>query len=251
ARALYGRSAFAQTRPCSGPHSVEVYKAVAMSDVQPQVADYGQLLEPQTAAYQELALQVDRACMNQTLFNVANATGINNAVVAPAFPDGVTLGWAPPSPQQWAAGQRVFACTLTQKSPSALLYSTVFSGSFPTEDRTCIDNRALEYVDCARQHNRERIGLIDLRAAVGTGQVPGPASIKNGTVPVSAVLYQALDRACTTYLKQISDTTRLTGVAEIDADQWPTPTGTYPVACEADTAPAKPVITTEGSVFDR
>ncbi|HET6152394.1 MAG TPA: septum formation family protein [Marmoricola sp.] len=249
ARALLGRAAFARTRPCNGAHSIEVYKAVAMSDVQPQVADYGQLLEPQTAAYQQLSLQVDRACMNQTLFNVANATGINNTVVTPAFPDGMTLGWAPPSPEQWAAGQRVYACTLTQASPSALLYNTVFSGSFPTEDRTCIDNRALEYVDCARTHNRERIGLIDVQAAVATGQFPG--AVRNGSVPVTAVLYQVLDRACTTYLKQVSDTTKLTGVAEIDPGQWPTRTGAYPVECEADTAPAKQTITTQGSVFDK
>lgn len=256
AHALTGRPAFALTQSCSAPHAVEVYKAVSMTDVKPQVTTYTQLLQAGSNAYARLAANVARACMNQILFDAASATGMTGAVMAPQFPDSMTLGWAPPSPQQWAAGQRVYACTLTQARPSALLYAAVFTRSFPTEDRTCIDNKSLVYVDCARSHNRERIAVLEMRTAVAAGQLAGAGAISNGPdgryVALAGSVYSALDRACTTYLRAISRTTRLSGVAEIDADQWPVrKTGSYPVACEADTPPTKKPLTTRGSVYDR
>ena len=111
------------------------------------------------------------------------------------------------------------------------MYASVFTHGFPTQDRTCIDSAALIYVDCARQHDRERIAWVDVTAAVRTGAFP------NRVVGLPAATLAGLDRACTTYLRAVSTTTALTGVAEPDVDDWPTRTGRYRIACEADVAP--------------
>ncbi|WP_183407624.1 septum formation family protein [Nocardioides marmoriginsengisoli] len=255
AHALAERPAFDLTQGCAGSHQVEVYKAVAMDQVKPVVTTYTALLQSGSKAYAKLAANVEQACMNKPLLEAVVRTGLPGAVMSPVFGDGVTLGWAPPSPEQWEAGQRVYACTMTQKPAGTLRYASVFRKSFPTSRRTCIDNKALVYVDCARKHNREQISTIDVSAAVAAKKFPGRKAIKPGPdgeyVDVSPALYAALDRACTAYLRAVSTTKKLTGIAEIDPDKWPAPDGTYPVACEADTATTKNPITTQGSVFDR
>ncbi len=245
AYALVGRAAFARTRSCSGDHGVEVYKGVRLSDVTPGVNDYTAFLRPHDSGFATIDQDVRRACMDQTLLNAADATGVASAVVEPAFPEGFSLGWAPPSPAQWEEGQRVYACTLTQATPSPLVYASVFTAAFPTQDRTCIDNRSLVYVDCARMHDRERIAWIDVTAAVLSRAFP------NRVANLSSPTLAALDRACTTYLRAISTTTKLTGVAEPDVDQWPTRSGRFQIACEADAPPGKPSVATTGSVYDR
>ncbi|MFL6062105.1 MAG: hypothetical protein ACJ72E_12800 [Marmoricola sp.] len=255
AHALATWPSFALTQGCAGEHDVEVYKAVATSNVAPVVTTYAGLLRAGTPAFTRLSLDAEHACMNQVLVDAAAQTGIRSALMSPAFPDSMTLGWAPVSEQQWSKGQRAYACTLTQKPAGRVLYASVFTKAFPTQDRTCIDNATLDYVDCARKHDRERIAWIDLRTAVGAGRVPGHRAIRSGTrgkyVNLKPALYAALDRACTTYLHSVSTTTRLTGVAEIDTDQWPTSDGHYLVACEADAPPTKKSVVTQGSVFDR
>jgi hypothetical protein len=255
AHALADRPAFDRTEACSGDHDVEVYKAVAMGDVPPAVTTYAALLRAGTPAFSRIGLAVERACMNQTLVDAAASTGLPGALMSPAFPDGVELGWAPPSEGQWLQGQRAYACTLTQDLAGPLQYASVFTRAFPTEDRTCIDNSSLTYVDCARKHERERIAVIDVQVAVAAGKFPGARAVRTGSsgryVDVSPAQYAALDRACTVFLHAVSTTTRLTGVAEVDPDVWPAPDGSYPVDCEADTSTTKRPISTEGSVFDR
>ncbi len=244
AYAMVGRAAFARTRSCSADHGVEVYKGIRLADVTPSLNDYTAFLRPNDPEYASIDQDVRRACMDQALLSAADATGVATASVEPAFPDGFTLGWAPPSPAQWEEGQRVYGCTLTQANASPLLYASVFTSRFPTQDRTCIDNRSLVYVDCARQHDRERIAWIDVTSAVRSGTFPNTVSLPSPTLA-------ALDRACTTYLRAISTTTKLSGVAEPDIDQWPTRSGRYQIACEADAPPGKPSVATTGSVYDR
>ncbi|RYJ05179.1 MAG: hypothetical protein EON52_12925 [Actinomycetales bacterium] len=185
----------------------------------------------------------------------AQASKVPGAVVEPAFPDGVDLSWAPPSPEQWGKGQRVYACTLSSVNPVQFRYAGVFTRGFPTGERTCISNTPLVFVDCARKHDRERIAVIQVRAAVAAGKFPGAAAVRVGGngrfVQVPTATLAALDRACTTFLRSVSTTDRLTGVAEIDAERWPTPDGSYPVDCEADSPPTKDSVVTEGSVFNR
>lgn len=255
AHALADRAAFARTRSCSEDHGIEVYKGVRISDITPQLTDYAAFLRPDQSGYAAIDQAVRRACMDQVLLQAADASGVPGAVVEPAFPAGFTLGWAPPSPAQWEQGQRVYACTLAQAVASPLLYAAVFTHGFPTEDRTCIDNASLIYVDCARNHERERIAEIDLTAAVRSGAFPGTAAIKARAsgpfVDFDSAAFAALDRACTTYLRAVSTTTKLTGVAEPDVDQWPTRTGRFQIACEADAAPSPRPVVTQGSVFNR
>ncbi|MCW2783856.1 MAG: hypothetical protein JWP74_373 [Marmoricola sp.] len=255
AHALANRPAFARTVPCSAKHAVEVYKAVSLTDVTPHLSGYAALLRPSTRAYRAIDSAVRHACMNGLLVNAAADSGAAGASLQPAFPAGLTLGWAPPSPAQWANGQRVYACTLTQTDPSPLLYASVFTRGFPTGDRTCINSASLIYVDCARKHDRERIAVLDVTAAVRAGRLPGASAIRVGShgrfVNLSPSTYAALDRACTAYLHGVSTTTRLTGVAETDADQWPAQDGSFEVSCEADTAAPKKPLITSGSVYDR
>ncbi len=123
--------------------------------------------------------------------------------------------------------------------PRPTRYSSILTKHFPTGDRTCIDTHALLYVDCARKHDRERIAVIEAREAVATGDFPGPQAIRKGPsgrylVVAGRSLPQARP-ACTAYLRAVSTTKKLTGVAEIDVDEWPAPGGSYPVDCEADT----------------
>jgi len=255
AHALAPWPAFELTQSCAGAHAVEVYKAVAMSNVPPPMTTYADLLRAGTAAFTKLSVNAEHACMNQALVDAATRTGFRDALMTPAFPDSMTLGWAPPSEDQWNSGQRAYACTLTQKPAGDVLYASVFTKAFPTEDRTCIDNSSLSYVDCARKHDRERIAWIDLRVPVAAGRFPGRGAVRSGPrgkyVNVTPSRYAALDRACTAYLHSVSTTTKLTGVAEIDPDQWPTPDGRYLVACEADAPPTKKSVVTQGSVFNR
>jgi hypothetical protein len=255
AHALAERPAFELTQGCAGAHQVEVYKAVRIDQVKPVVSTYTALLQSGSKAYAKLSENVQQACMNKPLLEAAVQSGLPGAVMTPVFGDGVTLGWAPPSAEQWEAGQRVYACTLTQEPAGTLLYASVFRKSFPTGRRVCIDNKSLVYVDCARKHNREQISTIDLSAAVAAKKFPGPKAIKPGPdgkfVDVSPAQYAALDRACTAYLRAVSTTKKLTGIAEIDPEKWPADDGSYPVACEADTATTKNPIVTQGSVFDR
>ncbi|MCZ4498658.1 MAG: hypothetical protein JWQ74_1211 [Marmoricola sp.] len=255
AHALAEQPAFSRTRGCNAAHAVEIYKTVATTAVKPVVKSYATLLRPGRKAYRTLDADLQRACMNQTLFDAAAASGLSGAVMEPAFPEGVKLGWAPPSPDQWGRGQRVFACTVTQTSPGTLTYAKVFSKAFPTQSRTCIDTRSLVYVDCARKHQRERISVLDLTATVAAGKLPGSSGIETGSdgrfLDLSPSQFAALDRSCTAYLRKVSTTSRLSGVAEADVDQWPTAEGRYLVACEADRPTTKDPITTQGSVFDR
>ncbi|MCX6396625.1 MAG: hypothetical protein NTV23_09075 [Propionibacteriales bacterium] len=255
AHAVDGRPAFKLTEACSKPHHLEVYKVVPVATVTPVVTGYDALLRYSGPEYRTLSRAVERACMNESLAAAAQRSGIPGAVVEPAFPEGVELGWAPPSPAQWDSGQRVYACTLASQQPVQFRYAGVFTRGFPTGARTCISNSPLLFVDCARKHDRERIAVIDVRAAVAARKFPGRSAIKVGSrgrfVQVPTATLAALDRTCTEFLASISTTDRLTGVAEIDAERWPEPDGTYPVDCEADAPPTKESVTTEGSVFNR
>lgn len=255
ANALADRPAFALTEACGGGHHVEVYRTVPVSSVAPVVTGYATLLQPSSAAYQQVAARVQNACMGRSLQAAAKLTKLAGAVAEPAFPDGVDLTWAPPSPDQWARGQRVYACILTSDTPVRFRYGAVFTTSFPTSLRTCIDSKALVYVDCARKHDRERIAVIDVRAAVAAGAFPGRKAIKpspdGSYVDVPPATLALLDKACTSYLKSVSTTKKLTGIAEIDPDRWPAPDGSYPVDCEASVAPTKKPVITTGSVYNK
>ena len=63
--------------------------------------------------------------------------------------------------------------------------------------------------------------------------------------------YAKLDAACTAYLRAISSTRKLTGIANVDVDEWPTPEGSYPIYCDSDRRPDQKSLITQGSVYDR
>jgi hypothetical protein len=255
ARAVADRPSFAAPVGCGHDHSVEVYKVLRLPDLDAQLTDYATLLQTRTALYDKVARSVSLGCMTRTLAAVASATGLPGAVAEPMLPEGASVGWAPASPDQWAKGQRVFACTLTWAKPQAVRYTAVFTKTFPTSMRTCIDTRALVFVDCARRHDRERIAVIEAREAVARKAFPGPKAIRKGLsgryLAVSDARYRTLDAACTAYLRAISTTKKLTGVANVDVDEWPTPDGSYPIYCEADTRPDQKSLVTKGSVYNR
>lgn len=255
AQALAKRPSFRRPRPCDDEHAFEVYKAVAMDKVAPKVTDFSALLKTGTKAFARLSANVQSACMNKSLVEATARTGLPGAVMTPVFGDGFELDWAPPSPDQWEDGQRAYACTLKQQPVGSLLYAAVFDKDFPTSRRTCIDSKALLFVDCARRHDREQVAVINVRTAVLAGKFPGRKAILTGSdgryVDVSPAQYVTLDSACTTFLRTVSSTRKLTGVAEIDADRWPAPDGSYPVVCEADAPTTSDSLVTQGSVFDR
>lgn len=255
ARALTDRPAFARTQSCGGDHEIEVYRVIQVPSLTPKLTTYAALLRTDRPLYRSLERAVRNACMSPVLARAAGESGVSGAVMTPALPAEMRLGWAPPSPQQFDRGQRVFACTLTHEKPSTVGYADVFTKRFPTGLRTCIESRTLIYVDCARKHDRERIAVIDARVAVQAGAFPGPKAIRNGPdgryLDVAPSAYAALDKACTAYLRAISTTKKLTGVAEIDVDAWPATDGSYPIACEADTRPDQQSLVTQGSVYNK
>lgn len=255
ARAVADRPAFSERVDCAKDHAVEVHKVVRLPELEPRLTDYAALLKVRTKRYARVARSVARACMTPSLAAAVKLSSLPGAVMSPALPSGAHLGWAPASPTQWAKGQRVFACTLSWTKPEQLRYAAVFTGDFPTGRRTCIDGRALVFVDCARSHDRERIAVIEAREAVEAGAFPGPRAIRPGPdgrqLTVSAAQYARLDAACTAYLRSISTTRKLTGLANIDVDHWPTPTGSYPIHCEADRPTSRDPLVTQGSVYDR
>lgn len=255
ARALADRPSFADGVGCSHDHAVEVYKLLRLPKLDRKLTDYATLLRIETALYGQVARSVAQGCMTDSLASVAGRTGLPGVVVTPMLPAGARLGWAPAPPVEWAKGKRVFACTLTWTDPQPVRYATVFTRAFPTGQRTCIDSRALLFVDCARKHDRERIAVIEARDAVAARAFPGPKAIRKGVtgryLPVSAARYRKLDAACTAYLHSISTTKKLTGVANIDVDEWPAPGDSYPIYCEADTRPDQKSLITDGSVYNR
>lgn len=255
AGALAGRPSFDHRVDCGDDHAVEVYKVLRLPKLDRQLADYATLLRIKTPLYDEVARSVARGCMSDGLAKAATATGLPGAVMAPVLPRGAALGWAPAPPEEWTAGRRVFACTLSWDDPQSIRYTTVFTKHFPTVKRTCIDSRVLAYVDCARRHDRERIAVIEARDAVAAGAFPGPKAIRKGPdgryLSVSDARWRRLDAACTSYLRSVSTTKKLTGVANVDVDQWPAPGGSYPIYCEADTRPDQHSLITEGSVYNR
>ena len=255
AHAVDGRPSFELTEACGGPHHVEVYQVVPVDRVTPVVTSYASFLQFGKRAYRTLGAAVERACMNKTLAETAERSGVPGAVAEPAFPEGTELGWAPPSPEQWAKGQRVYACTLSSATPVTFRYAAVFTRGFPTGLRTCITNSPLQFVDCARKHHRERIAVINVRTAVAAKKFPGRSAVTDGPngrfVDLTRATLARLDRACTAFLGAVSTTTKLTGVANLDVERWPTPEGDYPIDCQADTAPTKDSVVTEGSVFNR
>ncbi|MBW8750790.1 MAG: hypothetical protein JF565_05115 [Propionibacteriales bacterium] len=255
ARALADRPAFTGRVDCGADHAVEVYKVVRLPDLEPQLTDYATLLRPETPLYDQVARSVAAGCMADPLAKAVALGGVDNAVMQPQLPTGATLGWAPAAPDQWAKGQRVFACTLTWAEPDTVRYAALLTKALPTGRRTCIESRALVYVDCARRHDRERIAVIEARDAVAAGSFPGPKSIRNGPsgpyLAVPDARWAKLDAACTAYLHAISTTKKLTGIANVDAAEWPAPGDSYPIYCDADTRPDQQSLITQGSVYDR
>jgi hypothetical protein len=253
ARAVAGRPAFDKRIDCDEDHAVEVFKVVRLPD--PRLTDYAALLRIRTPLYASVERRVAQGCMSERLAKVAAATGLAGAVVAPVLPAGAALGWAPVAPDAWSRGHREFACTLTWQDPRTTRYSTLFTRSLATGDRTCIVSRSLVFVDCAHPHDRERIAVIDARQAVAAGRFPGPGAVRTGPrgrfLDVPDARWAKLDAACTAYLRSISTTKRLTGVANVDADQWPAPDGAFPIYCDADTPPDRESLITEGSVYNR
>jgi hypothetical protein len=255
ATALATRPTFARSQDCGSDHTVEVYKVVRIPALEKQLTDYATVLRTQTPLFGQVVRAIERSCMTDVLARAAARTHLRDAVMAPALPEGAAVGWSPASPEQWTKGQRVFACTLTWSKPTQLRYASVFTKKFPTGKRTCIDSTSLVFVDCARRHDRERISVIEARAAVAAHQFPGARAIRKGPhgpyVDVPEPRYAVLDAACTAYLRSVSTTKKLTGVANIDADEWPASGGSYPIYCEADTSTDKPSLVTQGTVYNR
>jgi hypothetical protein len=255
ARAVADRPAFTHRVDCGSAHAVEVYKVVRLPDLEAQLTDYASVLKTQTSLYDQVARSVAAGCMTQPLTKAVGLAGVANAVMRPQLPRGATLGWTPAAPDQWVRGQRVFACTLTWAQSDSARYAALFSKALPTGRRTCIDGDALVYVDCARRHDRERIAVIEAHDAVVAGSFPGPKAIRNGPtgryLAVPDARWAKLDAACTAYLRSISTTKKLTGVANVDPDEWPAPGDSYPIYCDADTRPDQDPLTTQGSVYDR
>ena len=255
ARAMSTWPSFAHSVPCTDAHAVEVVTVLRLPALDARLTSYGTLLRDRSPLAGTVARSVAQGCMNRPLTAAAARTGLPNAVMAPALPTGATLGWAPAQPEQWRAGKRVFACTLSWKQPQVTRYAALFTKSLPTGMRTCIDSRSLLYVDCARGHDRERIAVIEAREAVASGAFPGPRAIRQGPqgryldVPDDA--WARLDAACTAYLRAVSTTRRLTGVANVDVDEWPTPDGSFPIHCDADRPPDEKSVVSRGSVYDR
>jgi hypothetical protein len=255
ARALADRPSFEHRLGCGDDHAVEVYKLLRLPKLEAKLTDYASLLRIQTSLYDEIARSVAAGCQTSTLAKAAAASGLPGAVMTPVLPKGASLGWAPAPPDQWSKGTRMFACTLTWAEPGQIRYASLFTKRFPTAERTCIDSRALAFVDCARRHDRERIAVIEARVAVAAGAFPGPKAIRSGPhgryLDVGDTRYRPLDAACTAYLRAVSSTKKLTGVANVDADEWPAPGGSYPIYCDADAPPDKKSVVTEGSVYDQ
>ena len=255
ARAVADRPAFTRRVDCGSDHAVEVYKVVRLPDLDSQLTDYASVLKQQTPLYEKVARSVAAGCMTDPLAKAVAVAGVANAVMRPQLPPGATLGWTPAAPDQWTKGQRVFACTLTWSEPDSVRYAALFSKALPTGRRTCIESRALVYVDCARRHDRERIAVIEARDAVEAGSFPGPKAIRDGPagryLAVPDARWAKLDAACTAYLRSISTTKKLTGVANVDPDEWPAPGDSYPIYCDADTRPDQQPLITQGSVYDR
>jgi len=255
ARAVADRPAFTHRVDCGSDHAVEVYKVVRLPDLDSQLTDYASVLKQQTPLYEKVARSVAAGCMTDPLAKAVAVAGVANAVMRPQLPPGATLGWTPAAPDQWTKGQRVFACTLTWAEPDSVRYAALFSKALPTGRRTCIESRALVYVDCARRHDRERIAVIEARDAVEAGSFPGPKAIRDGPagryLAVPDARWAKLDAACTAYLRSISTTKKLTGVANVDPDEWPAPGDSYPIYCDADTRPDQQPLITQGSVYDR
>lgn len=270
AHALSGRPSFELTEACGAAHHVEVYSTVPVNQVQPVITSYATLLQPNQPAYRKLVKAVEKTCMTQVLARTAAQTKLPGALAEPALPEGVEIGWAPPSPEQWARGQRVYACTLSSDRALKIRFAQVFRKTFPTRLRTCIESRALQYVDCSRKHDRERILVLDLTAAVAAGKLPGAEAVREGAqgevVDIAATTLKVLDKACTNFLRSVSRTKKLNGVAALDADRWPAteermvgetdpkrfpPRTYYLVDCEADVLPPKKPVVTRGSVFNR
>lgn len=255
ARAVATWPSFGRSVPCAEDHAVEVVKVVRLPALDARLTDYASVLSTRTPLARTVARSVAQGCMTGPLGQAAARTGLPNAVMEPVLPDGATLGWAPAPPGQWREGRREFACTLTWKQPQRTRYAAVFTRGLPTVLRTCIDSRALLFVDCARDHDRERIAVIEAREAVAAGAFPGPEAVRRGPggryLDVSDAAWAKLDAACTAYLRAVSTTKRLTGVANVDVDEWPTPEGSYPIYCDADRKPDQQPLVTRGSVYDR
>lgn len=249
------RPAFTETVDCAQAHALEVYRLVELPGLAPQLTSYAALLRTDQELYLTLSRRIKRECLEPRLARAAARTGLPGALMEPALPAGMHLEWAPPSPAQFAEGQRGFACLFNQSSPGTFRYASVFTKAFPTRLRTCILSRQLAYVPCARKHDRERIAVLQVRQAVLAGKFPGRKAIRKGPrgryLAASPARYAALDRACTTYLRSISTTKKLTGIAEIDLEYWPAADGSYPIVCEASTPPNQPALITRGSVYDR
>lgn len=256
ANATATRPAFARTQDCDRAHDIEVYRAVEVPEVAGRITSYADLLRTDQALYADLDKAVRAACQTKRLAGAAALSKLPGATMEPVFGHAAHLGWAPPSPDQFAKGQRAFACTLTHDRPSKIRYADVFTRDYPTAARVCINSEALRFVDCARKHDREKIAVIQAGPAVRSGLFPGRKAIKRGIdgrryLDIRPAAYVALDKACTRYLRTISTVKKLSGIAEIDPDFWPAVDGSYPIACEADTRPEQKQIVRSGSVFNK
>lgn len=249
------RPAFRTKVDCSGEHALEVYRLVELPGIAPALTSYAALLRTDQELYQRISRRVRAECMEPRLARAAARTRLPGVLMDPSLPAGMHLEWAPPSPDQFEAGQRGFACLFNQSVPGTHRYTSIFDASFPSALRTCIRSRGLRYVDCARKHDRERIAVLQVRQAVLAGTFPGRKAIRTGPrgryLAADPAKYAALDRACTAYLRSISTTKKLTGIAEIDLDFWPSTDGSYPIVCEASTRPNQQALVTRGSVYDR
>lgn len=255
ATALADRPDFAEPVPCDQAHSVEVYALKRLPAYQAELQSYRPLLRSRSKLYESVAASARQACMSPAANKAVKQTGVAGAVMTPALAQGVRLSWAPAPPEQWEKGQRVFACTLVWDQPTTTRYAALETGQLPAGQRVCILTASRSYVGCGRKHDRERIASIDVSAAVAAGKFPGKSAVRSGSdgpyADLPGDLYDRLDAACTAYLRSVSTTKTLTGVANIDPALWPASDRTWPVWCEADTPPGQKSLVTKGSVFDR
>ncbi len=244
---------------CAKPHRISVYGLVGLPpELDQEVSSYAKLLRIDSDLYAQVRNSVNRSC-SLALPGVRKALKKTDLrlQITPAVNAKVgELTFNPVPFANWEAGQRQFVCIMNLHQADTLTLTDFLTSSGQASNLHLCYNPNSQPVDCGEPHTMESAAIIVANQAVADGQLPDKTGFVNGTLNVSADIWDSLDRVCTTFIRANSNLPRgLTGVTSLYDSQWPIQgTEDYAFYCDATSpygTPPRKMTRSTGSVFNR
>ncbi len=244
---------------CAKDHRLHVYGLVGLpTELDEQITSYAKLLDSDSELYEQVRTTVNRAC-SRTLPGVPKALKKTDLLlqITPAInADIAQLTFNPVPYPNWQDGQRQFPCLMSLDKPGTQTLADFMTVTGQDSSLHLCYGPNSQPVACTEKHTMESAAVITANEAVAEKQLPDSSGFVNGTLKVSADIWDTLDRVCTTFIKANSKLPKgLTGVTSLYNSQWPIQgTEDYAFYCDATSPYSTPrgkMTRTNGSIFNR